>query len=441
MKFSYTFPPFEEVITQDGFRIIYLPDFSQPVCTIALQLRCGTNNDPVSYEGTAELLAGVLQKGTRNVSGDRFAETFENAGAQLFSDVKEETMTFGAKMLVKHADSIVALFWEMITLPALSNDEFKRLHKETITGLNAEFSDPYTIAEKHFHAALFGKDHPAGRIRSIQSVKRIDINQIRQYYETFFNPRGSTLVVAGAVSVETMKNKWQSMFTSWGNKRELPSLPVLTQPSLSENKIHFIRKPQLSQATLIVGHPTVHELHEKKNCIALANFILGGGNFSSRLMKHIRSETGQTYGIASHIHTTHQYGYFSIATTTQTSQFSDVLSSIFRVYEKFVQKGATEEEIASAKQYGLGSMAFELEGLMRVVEKIMWLRFYGRDNSYIESFESILDSLTVTTVNEALCTYFASKYFTIVVVGREKEIVPVLEKYGMVEEYNFRAPM
>lgn len=439
MKFKYKFPEMNEYTMSNGMRIIWLEDHNHPVITISLQINIGRDNDPESFEGTSELLSNLMLKGTKKLSGDAFLEKFENAGASLFTDTKDEHSIFGVRMLKNAAEAIIPLFWDMVCNPELDIKEFKRLKKELLTGLSAEYSEPSSVGGKHFNAQIFGSTYPAGRNHSVTTVKKIKLNHIKKLYDNYFSPKICTLVIAGAMNMEEMRKKWESLFLQWDNDIIPANIQRSAIPVLSSNNIRIVNKPELTQTTLIIGHHTINELHKNKIQIAVANYILGGGNFSSRLMKRVRSEMGKTYGISSQLSCNKHHGIFLLSTATQNDQIPEMLQNIFEVYNSFVSEGPSEEELQKALQYTAGSLAFALEGLNNVVDKILWLRFFNRKNSYIENYESHLNPVTINSVRESLQNDFKCENFVITAVGKTSEITEHLEKYGVVNQYKCRS--
>ncbi len=246
------------------------------------------------------------------------------------------------------------------------------------------------------------------------------------------------MVIAGDGSTAAMKKEFENLFVEWQKESDCAPSVSDSLPALSENRIRIIDKPDFSQTTILMGHTSIHELHHNKIPLAIANYILGGGNFSSRLMARIRSEMGRTYGIASQLSCLKSYGIFSIGSSTQNNQVQGVITSILDVYDNFVSSGPTESEIDKAKQFAAGNMAFELEGLNNIVEKLLWLRFYGRDNAYIESFDSLISPIDSEGIRDALQKNFMSENFVIIAVGKRIEIEKQLEKFGNTQLFNCR---
>lgn len=437
MNTTYVFPPIHESILDNGLRVLLVPDTEQDGLVVAAQFRLGTFSDPVGLEGTAELCMGLIQKGSGELSAEQTAEKLEFAGASLFSDVGEEHLGLGIRMLCQKEEEILPVFWNMLLNPRFEQHEFTRIQREMVTSLQAETVDPGIIANRYFYRTLAGKDHPAGRFYTLNSVKKTGISDVKNFYETFFLPQNCILVVAGNFDPEKFRNRWFDILSKWTGISE--TKPVYALPvQVPSRVVKLIDKPTLTQASIMIGHAAPGELFAHRNEVALSNYILGAGNFSSRLMSRVRSADGKTYGISSQIASERQFGAFSITTSTQNSQLGGVLKSILEVLDDFCKNGVSDSELEKAKQFVTGNMAFQLEGIGNIAEKLLWLRFYDRPNSYIENFDSIIDQITLEGVNQAIRDHFSVENLIIVVVGKKVELLPQLKEFGLLSVYHFR---
>jgi zinc protease len=434
----YKFPAIREELLQNGLTILLVEDHQQEGLTIGLQMPIGEFCDPPGCEGTAEIAIGMLLKGPRSLTPEEFSERLEHIGAALFTEVGDEHCIIGCKLLARYAPVVMPLFWEMILDPGFSPKELTRIKREMTTGFQAETADPMAIANRHFTTLLCGTMHPAGRVQTKRSIQRITLSHITSFYNTYIAPEGGVFVVAGDINSDSMMEKVRSSCSSWNARRSKPAVVGDPLPLLTSTNIRLVDKPDLSQVSLIMGHPVSGELDEKRNDLALANYVLGGGNFSSRLMAHIRSKEGKTYGISSQISCSRNFGVFTIATATQNAQAADMLASIMTVYRGVAEGGITGEELTKAKQFAIGNMAFQLEGIVNVADKLLWLRQFSRDISYIERFNDMISEISLDSVNSAVRTYLASPYFSIVAVGQKDAIRETLALYGSVNIVNFR---
>ncbi|MBN1981430.1 MAG: insulinase family protein, partial [Chitinivibrionales bacterium] len=389
-----------------------------------------------------DLLMNLMLKGSDSFHGDAFAEKIENLGAMLSVDVKEEVTIFEFQMLADAALELVPLFWQMIMKPALVESEFKQLKKEMGAGLKAEISDPSLLAKKHFVAQLFSPQHPAGRFCNTSSLHKISRSSLKDFYHSSFSPAGGICICAGAFSISEMKKQWFDLIQSWKPVISKPmttvQIPRFTKEQSTETHIRVVDKHDLTQTTLIFGAPCIVPQYEKKIELAVANYILGGGSFSSRLMQTIRTETGQAYGISSQIVNHKNFGFLTITTSTLTNQLKNVISLIIEVYQDLIKNGPTKSELEKAQQFAIGSMAFELEGLLNIVDKLMWLRIFGRSDDYIESYDEMIMALTNDRIKESLQSALPSNDFYIVAVGKKQDILPQIGGFGKPLLYHYR---
>jgi zinc protease len=439
MKFNYVFPPMDEFALDNGLSIICVPDHEQNGLVLALQIPVGRFSDPPQREGLCELTTGLLAKGTETFSPDEFAAKLENAGATLFSDVGEEHCVLGIRMLASSAGEFLPLFIEMITRPRFAQEEFKRHQREMITALQAEAVDTSFLATRHFYSELAGKSHPAGRFQTVESLKCITVEDVLEFFDDYYAPEGSICVLAGDFEASAFKRFAAEQFSLWKRLRRKKSViakSIAGQPM--SRVVRFVDKPDITQTSLAIGHASPGENCPEKNALLLANHIFGGGNFSSRLMTRIRTADGKTYGISSQIMAEAEFGTFLISTSTRNSELGSVLSSVIEEYKRFCDEGVTPEELDKARQYAIGNMAFQLEGIGNIVDKLLWLRFYNRPNSYIERFEELMTAIEVSSVNSAIRTYLSPERLIIVAVGKKSEVAQQLKPFGTLKHFHFR---
>jgi zinc protease len=438
MRFSFAFPPSEEFQLENGLSVICMPDHEERGMILALQLPVGRFADPPGKEGLCELTVALLLKGTATFSAEAFSERIENAGASFFSDIGEEHCILGLRMLASSALRLFPLFVEMVRSPLLDETEFDRLRREMVTTLKAEANDPMFLATRHFYKELAGAGHPAGRFQTVASLKGITIADVNTFFAERFSPPGGIFIVAGDCEAAVLRTLCTEQLSFWDRQAVQEPIVAAGAKPLSQQAIRLIHKPDLTQVTLAVGHRAPGERCAEKNALSLANHIFGSGNFTSRLMNRIRSAGGKTYGISSQFVTEKEFGALLISTATQNRRIGEVLGAILEEHRLFSTEGITEDELAKAKQFAIGNMALQLEGIGNIVDKILWLRFNGRPNAYIERFGELLGTISRDAVNTAVRHYFAEEACIIAAVGNRADIEAPLRSFGPVQNFHYR---
>ncbi|MCX7726053.1 MAG: insulinase family protein [Chitinispirillaceae bacterium] len=422
----------------NGMKIVVIPDTTQEGLIIALQIPTGKFSDPVGYEGCAELCSELMQKGTKSLEAEKFLSKFESKGAMLFSNTEEEHSVFGIKMLSKFKEELFPYFWEMIISPRLEGKELKRLQKEASTALKAETVEPKIIANRFFFRKLASVNHPAGRHSTISSINKIKKETIEEFYKKNIHPLGSVLIFAGNIKEGKFLEDCISSVEKWKGHIVTPLRSEVPMVESNKPVVVFVEKNDLTQASLIIGQATVGEMHQDFLPLSLANYILGGGNFSSRLMQRIRSDAGKTYGVSSHLTATKNFGAIAISTSTQNFQLKEVVSTITDEYKRFCLEGVKDDEIENAKKFAIGNMAFQLEGMIKIVEKILWLKFYKKPYDFIEKYFEMVLSSNSNSINSAIKKWLNPERLIIVAVGKKSEVLPQLTTFGEVECFHYK---
>jgi zinc protease len=203
--------------------------------------------------------------------------------------------------------------------------------------------------------------------------------------------------------------------------------------AIRKTRVHIVNKPSVSQTSFMVGKSIdAGEGAPQRHALLLANYAFGGGNFSSRLLNALRSDQGKTYSISSHIDLNRTFGTFIASATTQHHQLTPMLRIFFDEFARLRDNGITHEELKTAKKYAIGSMAFQLEGIGNIAEKLLWLRLHNRPDSYIETYADRINDFSLDYVNQAIAQHFGAGAFIVATCGEKSQIYEGLKEFGQV---------
>ncbi len=430
----YHFPPYEQETLSNGLSVMWTPHSEHDGLLVALQLPTGKYDDPAGKEGTAELWAALVQKASETHDTDIFTEKIEQHGALLFSSVQNEYLLLGCKMMPEHAHEIVPLFWDMVVNPGFPAQELAQLKKEMVAHLQSQLSTPSAIASRQFYRDLYSSTHAAGRYKTLTSIKNISLSDIRSFHKNVVRANGAHCIVIGNMSTDEMKSLNEvpmSCIPDAAPAKESESFPKAV--AIRKTRVHIVNKPSVSQTSFMVGKSiSAGEGSPQRHALLLANYAFGGGNFSSRLLNALRSDQGKTYSIGSHLDLNTSFGTFIASATTQHHQLTQMLHVFFSEHTRLVEKGITQQELTNAKKYAIGSMAFQLEGIGNIAEKLLWLRLHNRPDSYIETYADRINDFSLDYVNKAIAEHFGAGAFIVATCGEKAQIYEGLKEFGQV---------
>jgi zinc protease len=149
----------------------------------------------------------------------------------------------------------------------------------------------------------------------------------------------------------------------------------------------------------------------------VANYILGGGSFSARLMDQVRDKRGLTYGIYTQLN---DFRSASILVGSVQSDKGKILTAIDVTKSEmahFAKDGATAKELADAKTFLTGSFPLTLDSNAKIARTLNGYQRSGLAADYVEKRNAMIQAVTIAKVNEMAKKYFDPTRLVIVIAG------------------------
>jgi len=190
------------------------------------------------------------------------------------------------------------------------------------------------------------------------------------------------------------------------------------QETARDNKfeIMLIEKNDLKQTQIRLGHIGISRNDPDYIPLRVASTILGGGLFS-RLMKEIREKRGLTYSVYSYFDTRWEKGAFTVGTFSRNDKVGETVSEVIRVFEEMREKGVTDDEVRDAVNFLKGQFPQALETPESFGIQVLYLDFYGVDQSYFTTYLQDLDRLKAKDINRVIQKHIHPEAFKVVVHG------------------------
>src|SRR5208283_2083387 len=133
---------------------------------------------------------------------------------------------------------------------------------------------------------------------SPQKVSALTLQDVRSYYGKIFRPDLTKIVIIGDVSPEEAKAEVLRRFGSW--KAEGPP-PEVDLPPVPPNKASMSQVPdptRLQDEVTLAEELPMNRFDPQYYPLQLANHILGGGFYATRLYRDLREKTGYVYTVS-----------------------------------------------------------------------------------------------------------------------------------------------
>ena len=436
-----TLPEVGRIELENGVVIILHEKDDVPLIGLEAVIKGGAVSDPEGLEGTANLLAGLLEKGAGERNAAEFAEAVDGVGGDLSASAATESITVSAEFMARDTDLMIELLADMLRRPQLDEDEVRKLRDRSIDGLRAaKDSNVRALTSIYGNAFLFA-DHPYGRPLdgSEESLARITAADVRDYYENYFGGNRLIISVAGDFEASAMTGKINEAFADW--EPVAGGLPELDAPEpATGRRVLLVDKPGAAQSYFWIGNVGVGINYESRAELDVANTLFGG-RFTSILMDELRTKAGLTYGASSSLRRQSISGSVAMISYTKTDTTIEAIDLAVSLLEKLREEGVADDMITSGKNYILGQYTPRFETAAQLAGQLAGLEAYGLDESYVNDYGAAVaaaDGEAIRTVIKAV--YPASENLVFVIIGDAELIRDQVAKYGPMTEMSITDP-
>jgi zinc protease len=422
----------------NGLKIIGTKSDEIPKIYMRLRIEGGEILAPSKISGLAELTAEMMNESTNKYTSEEISVELQKIGGSIYFSADEEGTTMYIESLAKNIDATLAIAEEKLLRPAFNKDDFKRVKKQNLEGREAMKKNAQNLGFAYFQNQVFGET-PFGRVITEKSIKKIKLSDIQSYYNNYYSPSISSLVVVGDIDRSSLLSKIDFL-KNWTPKEVfIPS--SFDFPESKETTIYLLDKEGASQSFIVMGHLAdkydVDGDHFKSQ---IMNYPLGGG-MSGRFFLNLREEKGWTYGANSMFMASDKMGAFAMFSSVKTEATDSALVEIFKEFNAYRNSGITEKELQFTKDAFLGREALKYETAGQKLGFLNRILTYDLDKSYINKQANILNSITKADVDAIAKAKIKTDEMSIIIVGNKylvKQKLKNLESSTDGVKYNFK---
>ena len=429
---AFTLPPIHSSLLKNGLKVHVVPRPELPLVSLHLILPLGAEADPPGRGGLADLSADMLTRGTRKRSAQQLAADVDALGALFSCNSGWDGTSIYLSGLSEDLERLLALLLEVYTEPAFSPDEFEQLKQRRIAQLVQQKDESQVIADEKFQEILFrgtSYDHPV--YGTLETLPGLAAAEAGNFHRENFLPPGSFMLFLGDLQPEKCFQWVEENFPSVSGT-EKPAA-AFSPPVRSGRKIWIVDRPELTQTQIRLGHIGFSHAHPDYIPFEVMNYILGGGGFSSRLMKRVRSELGYTYGISSSLESRKNPGPFTISTFTPTEMTFPCVRETLSVVENFLKEGAAGPEREEAVNFLTGSYPRRFETLSQIAQRVIQAELHGLGLDSLSEYPARVSEVSLEMISRSAREWVRPQEMLAVIVGRSENFRREFDSLGPVE--------
>jgi zinc protease len=422
-------PPVEDWKLSNGLQVYVVKNERLPVVSFELAIKAGRQQEPRARLGVSEATADMLVKGTKKHDAVGLAKAIDFVGGTIGADSTFEATLVSCSVMARNKGTCLDLVPEMITQSIYPDGELLKVKEAMVANVRSRLDSADQLAAVHVQNLLWGPDHVRGWINSEASVREIKRDEIVTWAKTWFVPNNAILVVSGDVDTKTLKGELERAFSGW-KRAELPPVPTFKEPGLSGIRIRLVDKPGQTQTHIRIAQFGIRHDDPRFFDTLVWNYALGGGAFSSRLMKFVRVQGGKSYGASSAFDRNLDKGSFVAQTFTRNAEALATTKLLLAEIGKMQKEGPTQEEVQAAVANIAGGYALRYQSAGDFGSALIGAELHNFGTEYLTNYPIAVSKIDVDQAKRAAAEILDPKDYVIVMVGDAKDLEPQLKKEG-----------
>lgn len=341
--------PYEMMI--EGVKVVVQPGGNE-IIEIQTVFKGGVQNYAAGKDGIETLAINALTEcGTAKDDKNSFKNKLDKVNAQVYGNAGMDYASFNMNCIKSDFETVWPLYVDALTTPRFDEKEFLRIKQDAINNLRAQASQPdYAISKFARQTAFSGKNYAKVPEGTEESVAKITVGEVKDYYKKLLVRSRLFIVVVGEIDRADIESKIKSL---------LANVPAgqpfkLLKESFIPGKTSFISEKKdfatnYIQAVTGAPAPGTPEFNA---------FMLAMRIFSNRQMLEVRSKNGLSYAPYSYFDASLSPSANIFVSTTEPNKYISVINSLV---EKTRKEGFTEEEVKDMKSSYITRYYYNLE--------------------------------------------------------------------------------
>lgn len=405
----------KEVTSDGGINAWIVEEPSIPFVALEIRFRGGANLDLPDKRGATNLMMGLLEEGSGEMSAREFQTAREALAASYSFRAFDDTLSISAQFLTENQDDALALLRQALVEPTFAQTALDRVRAQVLSGIASDEKDPNTIAGAVFDAAAFG-DHPYGTaidgtVDSVNALTREDM--ITAHRNALVRDRLYVSVV-GDVTVEQVGPMLDTLLG------DLPAdgAPLPSDVSFGLGGGITVVDYDTPQSVALFGHSGMKRDDEDFFAAFILNHVLGAGGFESRLMSEVRQKRGLTYGIGTALVPKFHAEMIIGRVASSNATIAEAIEVTRNEWRRMAEEGMSAEELDFAKTYLTGEYPLRFDGNSEIAKIMVGMQMIDLPPSYVVNRNDFIEAVTLEDINRVAVELLQPDDLHFVVVGK-----------------------
>lgn len=410
-----------EYMLANGLKLIVKEDHRAPVVVSQIWYKVGSSYEHIGITGISHVLEHMMFKGTDNHPPGEFSRIIAENGGRENAFTGRDYTSYFQQLEVSRLPIAFELEADRMRNLKLQEEEFQKERAVVAEERRLRTDDkPSALTLENFMATAFQVNpYQNPVIGWMDDIEGLTLEDLRDWYHTWYSPNNATLVVVGDVDPQAVRILAQRHFGSIPPSTLPEQKPRREPPQQGERRV-TVRAPA-EVPVLFMGYktPVLHTTDEQWRAYALevlAN-ILDGGD-SARLSRElVRGRAiAASAGAGYDLNARHDSLLTLQATPAQGQEIANVEQALREQVERLRREPVSAEELARIKAQVTAAKVYELDSVFYQAMHLGMLETVGLEWQEADRYAERLNAVTAAQVQQVARDYLTPDHLTVAIL-------------------------
>ena len=412
----------------NGLTVILSEDHSTPIAHVQLWYHVGSKNEKPGRTGFAHLFEHMMFKGSKNVETEAHTSLISGVGGQANAYTTDDETVFWETLPAQYLPMALWLEADRMASLRINRDTFVN-EREVVKEERRMRVDnqPYgRLNEIIYDQAFSTHPYKHSTIGSMEDLEAASIDDVRDFYGTYYVPSNATLVIVGDFETAQAK-ELVAQYLGRVPKAERPvPRDIPQEPRQTKERRVSLDTPWPLPAVVVAhhitfdGHPDSYPLH-------IASKVLSDGQ-SSRIYQKLvyqRRLAVAAFGGANLIE--HPNLFYAVAIVQPGQRPEDAVNALIEELDRLKAEPISDRELQRTKNQFARDYILGRESNQQKAQHLAHAAVIHGQVTTADGEFDIFQNITAADVQRVARTYFTPEnrlVLTLTPSGREGAAAP-----------------
>jgi zinc protease len=398
---------YERIKLPNGLTVLLHQDRSTPIAHVQLWYHVGSKDERPGRTGFAHLFEHMMFKGSKNVDPEQHTSIVSSVGGRANAYTTEDATVYWQTVPAQYLPLV--LWMEADRMATLRIDEGTFRNEREVVKEERRMrieNQPYgRLNEILFSHAFTTHPYRHPVIGSMEDLEAATIDDVRDFYRTYYVPANCTMVIAGdfdTAQVKEMIDRYLALVPAATQPvpRDIPKEPIPTK----EKRV-TVSEPWPLPA-VVVAHHITYDGHPDGYPLHIVSKVLSDGQ-SSRIYRKLVYETGlalTAFGGANIIE--HPNLFTAVAIVNPGQSPAAVEKALLAELDRLTKEPISERELQRAKNQFARDYILGRESLQDKATHLAHAEVIHSDITTADGEFDIFQNISLADVQRVAKTYF-----------------------------------